>query len=368
VMDSKRGEYYLSQFGDLPDLNLTNENVIAEFKGVINYLAGLGVNGFHINDMEQLTENTTASGANTGGKYTRNVAGNADVIDSLRKIVNGLDNKPGREKLLTGTVTDANADQIRMYYGGKDKLGLHIVSVVDDALLLNIKDHKTGDLENILEGYMNITADHWLGWRWSTSGPGSSRLFNGVSKDEASVTVAHALQALLPGSSMPYYGDEIAMSDGVDAMMKTVTPMQWSKDSNAGFTSGTPWLAVDPDFSTKNVDSKTAQLGKDKMMDSFKALNELRQSESLQFGKTMFCSSGPLLIFARKAHRFDSFVVAINLDSSSTTHKFKGDACVGDRTTGELVFHSQKQEVSEIDFTKSVRIGANEVLVFKLPA
>ena len=29
---------------------------------------------------------------------TRNFADNADVVASLRQIVNGLDNKPGREK------------------------------------------------------------------------------------------------------------------------------------------------------------------------------------------------------------------------------------------------------------------------------
>ena len=32
VQDPERGQFYLSQFDDLPDLNLTNEDVIAEFK------------------------------------------------------------------------------------------------------------------------------------------------------------------------------------------------------------------------------------------------------------------------------------------------------------------------------------------------
>lgn len=28
------------------------------------------------------------------------------------------------------------------------------------------------------------------------------------------MTIGHALQALLPGTALPYYGDEIAMIDG----------------------------------------------------------------------------------------------------------------------------------------------------------
>lgn len=35
---------------------------------------------------------------------------------------------------------------------------------------------------------------------------------------------------------------------------KTVTPMQWSKEANAGFTTGTPWLQPNAGYIAKNLD------------------------------------------------------------------------------------------------------------------
>lgn len=113
----------------------------------------------------------------------------------------------------------------------------------------------------------------------------------------------------------------------------------------------------------------TAQLGDNKMMDSFKALNKLRSSESLQFGKTMFCSNGDLLIFARNAEGFESFVVVINL-GGATAHMFMGDKCVGERDSAELVFHSHVMERAntQLNLNNAVSIGGDEVLVLKFAA
>lgn len=37
------------------------------------------------------------------------------------------------------------------------------------------------------------------------------------------------------------------------------TPMQWSKAPNAGFSKGTPWLAVNPNYSQVNVESEETE-------------------------------------------------------------------------------------------------------------
>lgn len=39
------------------------------------------------------------------------------------------------------------------------------------------------------------------------------------------------------------------------------TPMQWSKEKNAGFTAGTPWLPVHPDFVDVNVEAEDRDAG-----------------------------------------------------------------------------------------------------------
>lgn len=363
VMDNERQEYYLSQFAGTADLDLTNDDVISEFREIIQFWAGVGVNGFHINDLEYLAENSSLTSDDAKMTQTRNFAANADVIDHLRGIVDGLDNKPGREKLLFGTVTSADADKVALYTGGEGKKGLHMVSVLLDQLTPSISAEQ---LQQKLEPYIATNATRWLGWRLSTPSAGTHRVFTHVGDDR--MTVAHALQALLPGSSMPYYGDEIAMDDGAPGK-ETISPMQWTKGEHAGFTSGTPWTPVNAGYETKNLDSLTAQLGDNRMMNSFKALGKLRNAESLQFGKTRFCSKDDLLIFSRHAPGFPSFVVIINL-GQTTTHKFQGDDCVGDRATAELVFasHKSQHESSELKLGQAISVNENEVLVLKFPA
>ncbi len=47
------------------------------------------------------------------------------------------------------------------------------------------------------------------------------------------------------------------------------TPMQWSGGKNAGFTDGTPWLKVNPNFSSINVEE--AQTDPDSILTYYKS-------------------------------------------------------------------------------------------------
>jgi oligo-1,6-glucosidase len=55
------------------------------------------------------------------------------------------------------------------------------------------------------------------------------------------------------------------------------TPVQWDASANAGFTSGTPWLAVNPDYVTVNA---AAQVGEpDSVFEHLRKLIELRHTD-----------------------------------------------------------------------------------------
>lgn len=53
------------------------------------------------------------------------------------------------------------------------------------------------------------------------------------------------------------------------------TPMQWSADANAGFTSGTPWLIVNPNYTTINAAAQTEDA--DSVYSFYKKLIALRK-------------------------------------------------------------------------------------------
>lgn len=362
TLDPERNQYYLHQGSeDTPDLNLRSEHVLKELKEIMHHWVAIGVSGFHIMGAEYLTENATFKDDDAEMSQTRNFPDNADVIDYLRQVVDGMDNKPGREKLLTTTITAADPETLKMYYGQDSKRGAHVISVVLDHL----ESSKTAEqIRDMLEPYNNISTKHWLGWRLGS--PYVSRIATRMGRDN--LTIAHALQALLPGTAQPYYGDEIGMTNGPrNDNDKYRTPMQWTKEANAGFSEEAPWTPIGSDYKDVNVASMTAQLSKDTMVSSFKALFELRKKESIQFGKTMVCTSGDLLLISRRAEGFPSFLIIINLSAKTTAHNFQGEECTGGREGAEVVFHSHNphHNTTPLELSKAISVGAGEVIVLK---
>lgn len=62
------------------------------------------------------------------------------------------------------------------------------------------------------------------------------------------------------------------------------TPFQWDSNPNAGFTSGTPWLKVNPDY--QNVNAEAQQDDPGSILNYFKKLVQLRKKElTLVYGK-----------------------------------------------------------------------------------
>ena len=101
---------------------------------------------------------------------------------------------------------------------------------------------------------------------------------------------------LLRGTPFLYYGEELGMdcsrisrkdlrdplgintwpfqSYGRDPER---TPMQWDASANAGFTTGRPWLPVNPDYPQKNVAAQKAD--PDSLWNWYADLLRLRKSE-----------------------------------------------------------------------------------------
>jgi glycosidase len=77
------------------------------------------------------------------------------------------------------------------------------------------------------------------------------------------------------------------------------TPMQWSPDTNAGFTDGEPWIPVNPNHDEVNVE--TARDDPDSVWHYYRELIELRHDEDvLVYGSyDLLPSDDPLWVFTR---------------------------------------------------------------------
>ena len=89
-----------------------------------------------------------------------------------------------------------------------------------------------------------------------------------LDNSRAELELAHALLFALPGSPFLYYGDEIGMGDNIwlPDRDSSRTPMQWTPDRNAGFSTADPGKLYLPvvqslvyNFSQINVESQLAQ-------------------------------------------------------------------------------------------------------------
>src|SRR5450756_1709540 len=90
--------------------------------------------------------------------------------------------------------------------------------------------------------------------RWSPflTNHDQPRVMTVLGGDAARARVAASAMLMLPGLPFVYYGEEIGMI-GTKPDETIRTPMQWSAESNGGFTGGTAWESLQPDWMTKNV-------------------------------------------------------------------------------------------------------------------
>jgi alpha-glucosidase len=132
----------------------------------------------------------------------------------------------------------------------------------------------------------------------------------------------------LRGTPFLYYGEEIGMENTsvpkgqamdplerfplIPGRAQARTPMQWSSKSNAGFTSGTPWLPINKKFVRVNVEDEAKDSSS--TLNYYKELISLRQSNDvLKKGELRFLlNEHPHLIAFERSFEGKKAVVILN--------------------------------------------------------
>jgi alpha-glucosidase len=190
--------------------------------------------------------------------------------------------------------------------------------------------------------------------------------------------VAAILLLTLRGTPTMYYGDELGMldvkipSDRVrDPLEKNVpglglgrdacrTPMQWNGCTNAGFTSGTPWLPIDDDYPIVNVDSQSADPSS--ILTLYHRLIALRrQHAALAYGDyEPVAMTGDLLAYIRKQGT-QRFLVALNLGNDP--HAVSFAEAMNDR--GRIIISTHLDREGEI-MEGDLNLRTNEGVIISL--
>ncbi len=332
--DEATGQYYYHAFlKEQPDLNWRNPEVVAAMHAAMRFWLERGVDGFrvdviwHLIKDDQFRDNPPNPGFAEGmWPYTRLLPVFTadrpeihDVIAGLRRVVDDYD-----ERVLIGEIY-LPVERLVAYYG-PDLRGAHLP--FNFQLILTAWNAR--DIDRLIRAYeAALPAGGWP--NWVLGNHDNHRIASRVGPAQA--RVAAMLLLTLRGTPTLYYGDELGMQDVPippeqvqDPWEKGVpglglgrdperTPMPWSAEANAGFTTGTPWLPLGDDFPRVNVAAEQAD--PHSMLSLYRALIDLRRNEpALAIGDyEPVDAEGAVLAYLRR-HDSRELLIALNLSSN----------------------------------------------------
>ncbi|MCS0494809.1 alpha-amylase family glycosyl hydrolase [Ancylobacter sp. MQZ15Z-1] len=328
--------YYHAYLKEQPDLNWRNPEVREEMHNVLRFWMKRGVDGFRVDVIWHLIKDALFRDDPPNPDYKPGDPENnrliqaysADqpevhpVIAGLRRVV---DEYPDR--VLIGEIY-LPVSRLVTYYG-EDLGGANLPF---NFQLIGAGGHAK-DLSKIIMDYEAALPPG--GWpNWVLGNHDQPRIASRIGPEFA--PLAGMLLLTLRGTPTMYYGDELGMEDvpipkratqdpweinepgiGVSRDPER-TPMQWDASPNAGFTTGTPWLPVSPDYAQRNV--ATLDADPRSMLTLHRRLIELRRSHpALEMGSYRTVSDeDEVLVYLRELDE-QRVLVVLNLSREART-------------------------------------------------
>jgi alpha-glucosidase len=300
LFDEATGQYYMHSFArEQPDLNWQNPEVRAAMWEAMCFWLDRGVDGFRIDAMVHLykdpqwRDNPPEPGADIREwpacgllpAFTQDCGGLQEIIREMCRVVREY---PGR--ILIGE-NHLPPERLALYYCSG------ITHPVNSQLLDLKWDAAT--VRRMIDRYEGFLAsDQWPNWVLGSHD--NERIASAFGSERA--RVAAMMQLTLRGTPIIYYGEEIGMQNVEispererDPLARRLpgngkgrdmqrTPMQWTSEPQAGFTSGEPWLPVADDFQRTNVQAQ--QVDPRSMLNLYQRLLCLRgRHEAIRIGR-----------------------------------------------------------------------------------
>lgn len=221
--------WYYAYFSEtMPELDLTNPDVTAEFRDVARFwVEEVGVDGFRIDAAKHLI----ATGKDAQVNTPETLAWLAGFRESL-----GGTLPDGGDPLLVGEVWD-----LAVVAGAyvPDSLDLTFDFGLATGVRLGLENGRAGPLRTALLDSVRW----WPPNRNATflSNHDQDRIASSLRGDGDALRLGAFLLMTLPGVPFLYYGEEIGLT-GRKPDERIRTPLPWTEERpGAGFTSGTPW-------------------------------------------------------------------------------------------------------------------------------
>ena len=329
--DAPTGEYYLHLFSrKQPDLNWENPRVRAEIYDMMHWWLKKGVDGFRMDVINMISKApglpdapiTSGERYQFGGQYFVNGPRLLEYLDEMKRTV--LSHYDVLTVGETPLVSTAHAIDITNEETGHLNMLFQFEHMDLDAepgaasSRASIRPWRLLDLKQVMTRWQKDLEGH--GWNSlylsnhdqprAVSRFGNDGRYR-VESAKLLATFLHTLQ----GTPYVYQGEEIGMTNvafesiedyrdietcnmyreyveerGYDpqAVLATIhaksrdnarTPVQWDAGAQAGFTSGTPWIKVNPNYRTINVAQALAD--PDSILHYYRRLIQLRKENPI---------------------------------------------------------------------------------------
>lgn len=311
--DEASGQYYLHLFSKKqPDLNWENKKVRQEVYDMMNFWLEKGIGGFRMDVIDLI-----------GKLPDQSITGNGPMLHTYLQEMNQA--TFGSQDVMTVGETWGATPEIAKLYSDPTRNELSMVFQFEHIGLDQQEGKDKWDLKPLSIGQLKQVLSKWQtslgheGWNslfWNNHDLPRivSRWGNDKEYRVESAKMFAILLHMMKGTPYIYQGEEIGMTncpistiDEVDdiesinmynerlgqgytkeAIIESInakgrdnarTPMQWDNSANAGFTTGTPWLHVNPNYPEINVEQSLAD--EDSVFYTYKKLIELRKEHAI---------------------------------------------------------------------------------------
>lgn len=257
TFDTERRQYFFHRFfSHQPDLNFRSPAVQEEVFDIVRFWLDMGVDGCRLDAIPYLYETEEGNGESEPETH--------EFVKRLRAMVD--DEYPGRVLLAEanqwphevvdyfGTDDEPECHMSfdfptmpRIFYALRSQQKAELEEILRDQLEIPntatwgvfLRNHDELTLEMVDEDYRQ-TMYGWYAYdpRMRVNVGIRRRLAPLLENNLDEIKLANALLLSLKGSPFLYYGDEIGMGDNIwlNDRDASRTPMQWSPDRNAGFS------------------------------------------------------------------------------------------------------------------------------------
>ena len=375
-LDETTGQYYLHLFSKKqPDLNWQNEKVRQAVYQMMNFWIDKGIGGFRMDVIDLI-----------GKVPEQEITGNGPRLHEFLQEMNQA--TFGKHDLLTVGETWGATPEIAKLYSNPDRHELSMVFQFEHIGLDQQAGGEKWDLAPVDLGQLKQIFEKWQtelenqGWNslfWNNHDLPRmiSRWGNDTNYRVESAKMLAILLHMQKGTPYIYQGEEIGMTNTAitdisqvkdiesinmyherlangftkEAIIQSINvkgrdnarrPIQWNKNAYAGFSTVEPWIAVNENYSSINVEQALAD--PDSIFYTYQKLIALRKANPIMiWGDFELLDTKDVVFAYLRKYQGETWLVVTNFSNESIAfHYFDQQA-----TATEVVIANMPIELSE---------------------